>query len=489
MKTTRNTTFGLIIAFATFAAAGCMNESVSNSNSIAAATPAASVVSPSPATVSKAAAIPVTLPVLDALFSDDAFKTTLKSKVELSDDQIAQLKKLAADEVARLRQLNTEEQGGGESPQAGESRQRASEAIRGLLGEQKAEGLFSLAREYWVKGNEEANKTGASDKTGTTENATAAGPNAVPTDTRVVVNIPAYRMDVFREGSLVKSYKIGIGYPEFPLPTGMRKAQTIIFNPTWTPPDEPWVAKMKGVAVGEKVAAGSKLNPLGPIKIPIGQPSLIHGGKSPAKLGTFASHGCVGLTTPQVQDFSKLLAQVAGGEISDKAFQSYLKDKTTTKVVKLGQVVPVELRYETIVVEDGKLHIYRDVYDQDTNNDGNLRATLLANGIKFDDLTEEERAEVLDALNVMSRHPQKVASGKPVTKATPAASPLASEDATSDKTNKKVASARARKPIGKNQKEVVIELAALKGKGYPAALNLDTGAGKPAPTVAVVKSR
>jgi len=209
-----------------------------------------------------------------------------------------------------LRQLNTEEQSGGESPQAGESRQRASEAIRGLLGEQKAEGLFALAREYWVKGNDETNKTGANDKAGQTENATAAGPNAVPTDTRVVVNIPAYRMDVFRDGSLVKSYKIGIGYPEFPLPTGIRKAQTIIFNPTWTPPDEPWVARMKGVAVGEKVAAGSKLNPLGPIKIPIGQPSLIHGGKSPAKLGTFASHGCVGLTTPQVQDFSKLLAQI-----------------------------------------------------------------------------------------------------------------------------------------------------------------------------------
>ena len=109
------------------------------------------------------------------------------------------------------------------------------------------------------------------------------GPNAVPQDTRVVVNIPAYRMDLFQEGKLIKSYKIGIGYPQFPLPTGLRKAQTIIFNPTWTPPDEPWVAKMKDIAVGEKVAAGSPLNPLGPIKIPIGMPSLIHGGKPLAK--------------------------------------------------------------------------------------------------------------------------------------------------------------------------------------------------------------
>src|SRR5258706_9939492 len=30
------------------------------------------------------------------------------------------------------------------------------------------------------------------------------GPNAVPADTRIVVNIPAFRMDVFARGSLVK---------------------------------------------------------------------------------------------------------------------------------------------------------------------------------------------------------------------------------------------------------------------------------------------
>ena len=234
--------------------------------------------------------------------------------------------------------------------------------------------------------------------------------------------------------------------------------------------------------MGEKVAAGSKLNPLGPIKIPIGLPSLIHGGKSPAKLGTFASHGCVGLTTPQVQDFSKLLAQVAGGEISDKQLQSYFKDKTKTQVVKLNQAVPVELRYETIVVEDGKLQIYRDVYDQDTNTEANLRAVLEANGIKFEDLSEQERTEVLDALNAMSRHPQPASS-----KASPAASPVAAGEASPKSADKKTPVARNKKPIGKNQKEVVIELAALQGKGYPAAVNFDTGSGKPAGTVAVAR--
>src|SRR6185295_10824455 len=182
------------------------------------------------------------------------------------------------------------------------------------------------------------------------------------------------------------------------------------------------------ISVGEQVAAESKLNPLGPIKIPIGLPSLIHGGKSVAKLGTFASHGCVGLTTPQVQDFAKLLAQTSGTELSDANIQSHLKDKTQTKVVKLDHAVPVELRYETIVAEDGKLHIYKDVYDQDSNTEENLRAVLQANGVSMEDLTEAERTQVLNALNAMSSRPQNV----PTTvdnKTTSAPSPAANSKA------------------------------------------------------------
>ena len=284
----------LIIALALFAAS-CAPETAPNSNANAPGSPSPSA---SPATTPVSKVVPVTLPVLDALFSDEAFKTNLKTKVELTDEQIAQLQKIASEEVGRLRELNTEEQAD-DSEQSTNAREHAAQAIRGVIGPNRKPRAFQFAHDYWVAGNEGRNRR--HDSNGTR----LLRPNAVPKDTRVVVNIPAYRMDVFREGALVKSYKIGIGYPDFPLPTGLRKAQSIIFNPTWTPPDEPWVAKMKNVSVGEKVAAGSKLNPLGPIKIPIGLPSLIHGGKSPAKLGTFASHGCVGLTTPQVQDFLK----------------------------------------------------------------------------------------------------------------------------------------------------------------------------------------
>lgn len=37
-----------------------------------------------------------------------------------------------------------------------------------------------------------------------------------PHDTRVIINAPAFRMDLFEDGKLIKSYKIGIGYREYP---------------------------------------------------------------------------------------------------------------------------------------------------------------------------------------------------------------------------------------------------------------------------------
>src|SRR5215213_2139536 len=269
------------------------NGATANSSPAANATPAATTANAS----NDAASLPVTLPVLDAMFADEAFAGELKSKLQLSDEQVSRLKQVAREETGSL----SEE---GDAGTTSAATRRASEKIKEVLGDQKAAAFTSLVRERWAGG----------------EAAPDAKPNGVPTDTRVVVNAPAYRMDVFQNGKLTKTYRVGIGYPEFPLPQGMRKADTITFNPTWTPPDEPWV---KGkVKPGEKVEAGSKLNPLGPIKIPIGQPSLIHGGKNPARLGNFASHGCVGLTNEMVQDFAVLLAQTSGTQLTPEDVQN-----------------------------------------------------------------------------------------------------------------------------------------------------------------------
>ena len=436
----------MILAFIICLFTSCTAPPNNSNTAVSTATPVAKT---TPAAATEKTSVQVTLPLLDALLTDDQFVAQLRQTLKLSEDQIEKLKRASSAEIDRLREVNAEEVDGN----ATDARTRASEQLRTILGEQKANELTALANEYWSKGGPAEAANGKATEM-------LKGPNAVPTDTRVVVNIPAFRMDLFQDGSLVKSYKIGIGYPEFPLPLGLRKAQSIIFNPTWTPPDSPWVAKMKNVTPGETVAAGDKDNPLGPIKIPIGLPSLIHGGKSPARIGKFASHGCVGLTNAQVKDFALLLAKAANNEdISNQSITSYLEDKEKTKTVKLNETVPVELRYETIVVEDGKLYIYKDVYAQDTNTEENLRQVLEAHSLKFEDLSEQQRTEITNALNAMSTNPTAI--------------PTPSPDASPAKKN-----AKTKKPA-KPQNEVVIDLgSAVAQKGYPAPVNLDDGSGK-----------
>src|SRR5258706_1658985 len=445
-----------------------------NNNAIVALTPTpTATVSPALISEKTSNTQELTLPVLDAFLANESASVLLKNRLQLTDDEITELKQAAHAETAKLSEANA----GTSTGETASARTTAKEKITALIGAEKQQQLEALIAEQWSSDNESV-----TDKTATqpalNENRVVSNdvrsPNRVPTDSRIMVNAPAYRMDVFKAGRLIKSYKIGIGYPQFPLPTGLRKARTIIFNPTWTPPDEPWVAKMKDVSVGEKVEAGSKLNPLGPIKIPIGGPSLIHGGKPVAKLGTFASHGCVGLTTPQAEDFAKILAQLGGAHLTDTDIAAYARAKTETKEVKLVNAVPVELRYETIVVEDGKLHIYRDVYDQDANTEENVKAALEANGVRLEDLTEEERTQILNALAQMSGASAARVSPLPketsMTSGGPNASPSPNE--------KKSSATRAMPRASKNQKEIVIEIAELKGKGYPAPVDLDMGMGQ-----------
>jgi len=235
--------------------------------------------------------------------------------------------------------------------------------------------------------------------------------------------------------------------------------------------DEPWV---KGkVSPGEKVPAGSELNPLGPIKIPIGMPSLIHGGKDVSKLGAFASHGCVGLTDGQVQDFAKFLSLVAGNPISAEKIANYEKKDTKTETVKLKQPVLVELRYETIVAQDGGLHIFRDVYERGTNTIENATRVLDKYNIKLEKLSEQERTSLMKGLEDMNQDARgnKIAG---VDDPESASTGDSAKERAADKESRKDKGQVTRSVVG--QREIVVRIAALKGKGYP--LPVDNNSGK-----------
>lgn len=241
-------------------------------------------------------------------------------------------------------------------------------------------------------------------------------------------------------------------------------ADSIVFNPSWTPPDEPWV---KGkFAPGKKIAGDNELNPLGVIKIPIGMPSLIHGGKALEKIGSFASHGCVGLTNAQVKDFSAMLAQLGASGLSAENIRSLEKHKTKTRLVNLSKPVPVDLRYETIVAGNGMLHIYRDVYERGTNTLTAAKRILAVWDIAYEQLNDQEKSDLNDALNEMNRDPR----GNPI--ATDSIPP--SKDGVPAS---KLARAKKGKvtPKIKGEKKADVPITALQGIGYPEPTSLDTG--------------
>jgi len=125
--------------------------------------------------------------------------------------------------VTKLRHANAENHSGS----AETARQSAIAAICGIIGAEKSAQLLALARDRWNKGSEELEATAAKD----TEPTMLKGPNAVPKDTRVVVNIPL-SAGRFPERLAHQVLQSGHWLPGVSSAAGLRKAQLIIFNPT-----------------------------------------------------------------------------------------------------------------------------------------------------------------------------------------------------------------------------------------------------------------
>jgi hypothetical protein len=209
---------------------------------------------------------------------------------------------------------------------------------------------------------------------------------------KITINVPAFQMTLWQNDKEVKSYPIGVGLKEFPIFIGLREASSLIWNPSWIPPDSDWVAE--GLR-GQVILPTDPRNPLGKMKIPLGFGYLIHQAKGPGDLGSLVSHGCVRVMRDDLYELAEKIVAARGAEISPADIALAKRTKKTV-VAELDSPVPVEITYDTMVVENGQLHIYPDVYERRQNNLEILREELKANGI---DETEFEDA----ALNRMIR--------------------------------------------------------------------------------------
>jgi len=207
-------------------------------------------------------------------------------------------------------------------------------------------------------------------------------------DVKLTLNIPAFRLSLWQNGKEVKTYWVGVGRREFPLLAGDRSTKQIIWNPDWIPPDSDWVHAMKGVQAGEIIKASDSRNPIGRVKIPIGDGFLIHQAH-PGDAGHLVSHGCIRLALPDLYDLSDSLVEALSLPVTEAQIERAKKSKRLL-VANFDKAIEVDVNYDTLVVEDGMLHIYPDVYGHGTSTVKELRAELESSGVdssKLDDNT------------------------------------------------------------------------------------------------------
>ncbi len=200
-------------------------------------------------------------------------------------------------------------------------------------------------------------------------------------DIKITVNVPAFRLTLWQNNKEVKTYQIGVGRKDFPLVIGMRKATQVIWNPDWVPPDSEWIEDYKyKVEPGEQIPADDPRNPLGKVKIPLGEGFLIHQAASPRDLGRLVSHGCVRMIKEDLYDLAEKIVAARGWPVSrDKIEEA--KNNKDRLVAKLETPLIVNINYDTQVVEGGVLNIYPDVYGRNTNTVESLRAELQSSGV------------------------------------------------------------------------------------------------------------
>jgi murein L,D-transpeptidase YcbB/YkuD len=223
-------------------------------------------------------------------------------------------------------------------------------------------------------------------------------------DIRLTLNVPSFRLTLWQNGKEVKSYSVGVGMKDHPIYIGDREATQVIWNPSWIPPSSDWVKGSKGIKPGEIIKASDPRNPLGKLKIPLGDAYLIHQAAKTTDPGNLVSHGCVRMLRADLYDLAERIVAARSVPLSRKRINA-AKQSSRQLVAQLEEPLPVDINYDTLVVEGGVLHIYPDVYDRRTNTVARLRAELESSGVDASALDEET---LRDMLSRVKRHTQFV---------------------------------------------------------------------------------
>jgi hypothetical protein len=205
---------------------------------------------------------------------------------------------------------------------------------------------------------------------------------------RIDLNIPALRIAVYDDGELVKSYGVAVGKPGHDTPLGTYNMSHAEWNPWWRPPPgREWTRGKEDTPPGPN-------NPMGRVKLFFAPLYFIHGTPEAESIGSPASHGCVRMRNADVIELARLVHQRASG-VSQREIDRILAASRSTRHVRFNKPVEVVIRYDPIVVEDGTLRIYPDIYNYQRIHTEGVFQALVAAGYSVQGLDRGAVREVL----------------------------------------------------------------------------------------------
>jgi len=186
-------------------------------------------------------------------------------------------------------------------------------------------------------------------------------------DLRLVINIPASRLDVYEKGEHTHSYDISAGKREFATPPGKYGVREIIWNPWWHPPASEWARKEKAQPPGPE-------NPMGRIKLNFSNLLYMHGTQWEDHLGAPASHGCVRMGDADLLELTHIIHRYRTPRVDPALLSTLEANEQMTRSFPI-KPVPLQVVYKLVEVLDDKLVIHPDVY---RNAGEDLRADIVS---------------------------------------------------------------------------------------------------------------
>lgn len=190
---------------------------------------------------------------------------------------------------------------------------------------------------------------------------------------RLSLNIPELVLRVHHGDRVVKEYPVSPGLPGHDTPDGDFTIQRAEWNPWWRPPAREW-------AKDDKVTPPGPNNPMGRVKLFFAPYYYLHGTPHEKDLGTPASHGCVRMRNRDVIELATLLHRRAAPTVAPSEIPAILARPTATRNSTFRSPVPLEISYQPVVVRDGELRVYRDVYRRGRIHAEGVRQALMAAG-------------------------------------------------------------------------------------------------------------